>query len=84
MLEAVLLQKRAARWIYSKWNPNTFTWSKTTEACLQELHWPSLVSMHSYLCIAFLFDLLRTSDIKLQPRIMNLLKELVRIRTDIK
>ena len=30
MLEAV--QKRAARWIHSKWYPNTFTWSKTTEA----------------------------------------------------
>ena len=26
ILEAV--QKRAARWIHSKWNPNTFTWSK--------------------------------------------------------
>ena len=56
MLEAV--QKRAARWIHSKWNPNTFTWSKTTEACLQELHWPSLARRRDYLCIAFLFDLL--------------------------
>ena len=35
MLEAV--QKRAARWILYKWNPNTFTWLKPTEACLQEL-----------------------------------------------
>ena len=56
MLEAV--QKRAARWIHSKWCPNTFTWSKTTEACLQELRWPSLARRRDYLCIAFLFDLL--------------------------
>ena len=56
MLEAV--QKHAARWILSKWNPNTFTWSKPTEACLQEFCWPSLARRRVYLCVAYLFDLL--------------------------
>ena len=57
ILEAI--QKRAARWTaHAKWNRDTYTWSKTTEACLQELRWPSLANRRDYLCISFLFDLL--------------------------
>ena len=52
MFEAV--QKCTARWIHSKWNSNRFTWSKTTDSCLQELHWPSLDSRRNYLHIGFL------------------------------
>ena len=42
LLEKV--QRRAARWSCgSQWNPSSLSWSKSSEVCLKELLWPTLL-----------------------------------------
>ena len=42
-LESV--QRHAARWVCgSRWSPVRKHWSKSSDVCLQELHWPTLSS----------------------------------------
>lgn len=57
LLERV--QKQAAHWSCgSKWNPVTLSWSKSSEVCLEELIWSSLLLHHQYLSISTLYDIL--------------------------
>ena len=56
MIESV--QRRAAKWIKSSFNPSTFQWSKSSDECLKELGWPSLKKRHDYACIAMLYSIM--------------------------
>ena len=40
LIESV--QRRAARWIKSYFDPLTIQWTKSSDECLRELEWPSL------------------------------------------
>ena len=58
-LESV--QRRAARWVCgSRWMPSRGCWNKSSDACLQELHWPSLLMRRSYLSVAMMYDILHS------------------------
>jgi len=56
MVESV--QRRAARWIKSSFDPSTFQWSKSSIDCLRELGWPSLEQRRRYACIVMLYTIL--------------------------
>ena len=52
-------KRRAARWSCgSQWNPITLSWSKSSEVCLKELLWPTLLMHRQYLSILTLYDIL--------------------------
>ena len=42
----------------SQWNPVTLSWSKSSEACLTDLSWPSLLLHWQNLSIVALYDIL--------------------------
>ena len=53
------LQRRAARWVCgSCWSPVQKHWSKSSDVCLQELHWPTLSSRLNYLSVSVMYDIL--------------------------
>ena len=61
-LESV--QRRAARWTCgSQWDPISRKWNKSSDDCLDSLHWPSLTDRRNYLSVSALYDILnnRTS-----------------------
>ena len=55
LIESV--QRRAARWICSTWNPQSHQWSKSLDDCISELHWPSLQSRWQFLSLSILYDI---------------------------
>jgi len=53
------VQQRAARWVCgSRWSPLHKCWNKSSDVCLQELGWPSLLLRRNYQCVATLYDIL--------------------------
>ena len=53
------VQRRAARWSCgSRWSPLQNQWSKSSNVCLQELHWPTLSSRRNYLNVSMMYDIL--------------------------
>ena len=46
LLESV--QRRAARWIKSRYDSTLYRWNKNTDDCLKELKWPTLASRRQY------------------------------------
>ena len=53
------VQRRAARWACgSRWSPVQKEWSKSSDTCLQELHWPTLSSRRNYLSVTMMHDIL--------------------------
>jgi len=55
LIESV--QRRAARWICSIWNPQLHQWSKSLNDCVSELKWPSLQSRWHFLSLSILYDI---------------------------
>ena len=54
-LESVL--RRAARWASnSKWDAISHCWSKSSDDCIQELHWPTIQQRHNYYSICLVHD----------------------------
>jgi len=54
-LESV--QCRAACWMSSnKWNAISYCWSKPSDDCIQELHWPTIHQRHNYYFICHVHD----------------------------
>ena len=52
------VQRRAAYWACgSCWSPLHKCWNKSSNACLQELRWPTLSSRRNYLIVAMLYAL---------------------------
>ena len=67
------VQRRAARWACgSRWSPLHKCWNKSSNACLQELHWPTLTSRRNYLSVAMLYDILkgRYDSLKLSTELL--------------
>jgi len=53
------IQNRRTRWICgSRFNSQTFTWSKSSNDCCNELHWPPLSTCQKYLSVATMYDIL--------------------------
>jgi len=42
----------------SRFDPNTYKWSKSSEDCCKELHWPFLSARRVYFCLAIMYDML--------------------------
>ena len=55
LLESV--QRRAARWIKSSFDPLTLQWTKSSSECIRELGWPSLELRRNYACIILLYTI---------------------------
>ena len=54
-LESV--QRRAARWAAnSKWDAISHCWSKSSDDCIQELHWPTITQCHNHYFICHVHD----------------------------
>ena len=50
--------KGPARWSCgSQWNPVTLSWSKSSEVCLTDLSWPTLLLRRQYRSIVGLYDI---------------------------
>ena len=56
LLESV--QRRAARWIKSKYDSTLYQWSKNTDECLKELKWPTLASRRLYQSVIMLHSIM--------------------------
>ena len=56
VLESV--QRRAACWIQSKYDPNVHKWTKSSDVCLKELRWPTLALRRQYYSILMLYSIL--------------------------
>ena len=56
LIESV--QRRAARWIKSSFDPLTLQWTKSSSECIRELGWPSLELRRTYACIVILYAIL--------------------------
>ena len=56
VLESV--QRRAARWIQSRYDPNIRKWTKSSDICLKELRWPTLALRQQYYTILMLYSIL--------------------------
>ena len=57
LLERV--QRRAAHWTCgSQWSPVPLSWTRSSEACLGDLLWPTLHLRRQYLSIVTLYDIL--------------------------
>ena len=53
------VQRRAARWASgSRWNPCSYSWSKSSDECITELKWPSIHQSHVYFSICQVHDIL--------------------------
>ena len=55
LLESV--QRRAAWWIKSSFDPLTLQWTKSSSECIRELGWPSLELRRNYACIILLYTI---------------------------
>ena len=55
LIESV--QRRAAHWICSTWNPQSHQWSKSLDDCISELQWPPLQSRWQFLSLLILYDI---------------------------
>ena len=60
MLERI--QKRAARWICCKWNPESHTWSRSYDESLRHLSWMTLESRRMMLCCAQVYKMVNKLD----------------------
>jgi len=56
LIESV--QRRAARWIRSSFDPLTLQWTKSSNECIRELGWPSLELRRHYACIVMIYAIL--------------------------
>ena len=56
ILESV--QRRAARWIKSKYDSTLYQWSKSSDDCLKELKWPTLASRRLYQSVVMLHSIM--------------------------
>ena len=56
LIESV--QRRAARWIKSSFDPLALQWTKSSSECIRELGWPSLELRRIYACIVMLYVIL--------------------------
>ena len=63
IIEAV--QKRATRWICTRWNSSTYSWDKSYDDCLRELNWPTLAHHCHYYMIDYIHSMLREIRIHL-------------------
>ena len=53
------VQRQAARWASgSRWNPCSYSWSKSSDECITELKWPSIHQRHVYFSICQVHDIL--------------------------
>ena len=53
------IQRRAACWVCgSRWDPSVFSWTKSSDQCLEQLRWPSLKSRRGYLSVNLLYDII--------------------------
>ena len=52
------VENRAARWIGAKWNSSTYQWSKSSELCRSELHWPTLETRRKVLSCCQTFKII--------------------------
>ena len=53
------IQRRAARWVCgSRWISVNRSWTKSSDSCLQELHWSPLHTRRSYFSISLTHDIL--------------------------
>ena len=55
LIESV--QRRAARWIKSSFDPITLQWAKSSSECIRELGWPSLELRRNFSCIVMLYTI---------------------------
>ena len=55
LLESV--QRRAARWIKSSFDPLTLQWTKSSNECIRDLGWPSLELRRNYTCVILLYTI---------------------------
>ena len=55
LLESV--QRRAAWWIKSSFDPLTLQWTKSSSECIRELGWPSLELWRNYACVLLLYTI---------------------------
>jgi len=58
VLESV--QRKAARWIESKYDPCAYQWTKGSDICLEELKWPSLEHRRNYYAVLMLYSILHS------------------------
>ena len=55
LLESI--QRRAAHWASnSRWNPLSYCRSKSSDDCIQELHWPTIKQRHKNFSICHVHD----------------------------
>ena len=57
LLESV--QRRAARWIKSRYDSTLYRWNKNTDDCLKELKWPTLASRRQYQSIIMVHSIMQ-------------------------
>ena len=51
------LQRRAVCWAANcKWDATSYCWSKSSDDCIQELHWPTIKQRHNYYSICHVHD----------------------------
>ena len=56
------VQKRAARWMCAHWNNQNFSWSKSYEECLNELHWTTLSQRRDILTCCQVYKIVNHLD----------------------
>ena len=56
------VQKRAAHWICSKWDRQSFKWSKTYDQARSELRWPTVMQRHVILSSCQTYKILHSLD----------------------
>ena len=61
MIESV--QHRSARWIKSFYNPVLQKWTKSSDACVSELGWPSLHLRRKYFSVLMIYSILKEAPI---------------------
>ena len=56
------VQRRAARWICTKWDKVSHCWSKTYEECRSQLRWPTVQQRHQLLSCCQTFKITHNLD----------------------
>ncbi len=56
------VQKRAAHWICSKWDPVSFRWNKSYDQALSELWWPTILQRHTILSCCQTYKIVKSLD----------------------
>ena len=56
------IQKGTKHWICSKWDPHTYSWSKSYKQELQELRWQSIGQRHEFLLLCQVYKTVNTPD----------------------